>query len=543
MHRRTIVIVTALLLTPLGWLPEAAAAPATPAVQATSGAFAPATAGTLALPVADTTAAVDVAEAPVAERVGVAAVSLPADAADSADAGLWLRTSTNGAPGPWTEVDLDPEVAPDGTIASDGIVVTDVDSVQVASLVPGATLTVYSSAVTAGDATASTLAWDNPQILSRRAWSADDSIVKLPYRHGLVTGAMVHHTAGSNTYTADEVPAILRSIQAFHVNGRGWDDIGYNVLVDRFGRAWEGRGGGVNQPIIGGHSWQVTNDRVFGISMIGTYDSVRPSAAMAEKASQVIAWKFQMHHVDPFGATWGSGGQDGGSTWLPAISGHRDENATTCPGQLMYDLLPAVRSRAKTLIATVAYPRFRDVPPGMAFETDIRWLADRGVSTGWTDGTYRPIDPISREAMAAFVYRLAGSPEFTPPATSPFTDIPTTHMFYKQITWLAATGITTGYPDGTFRPSATTHRDAMAAYLYRLYGSPDVNLDAAPGFDDVAEGNAFYPEIAWLASTGISTGYPDGTFRPLTPVNRDAMAAFMHRAVTLLGEPTPPAVA
>lgn len=109
------------------------------------------------------------------------------------------------------------------------------------------------------------------------------------------------------------------------------------------------------------------------------------------------------------------------------------------------------------------------------------------------------------------------------------------HPYYAEITWLAARGIARGYPDGTFRPSATTNRDAMAAYLYRLYGSPAVT--GGVRFSDVPATNPFHTEIAWLAASGITTGYPDGTFHPVEPVNRDAMAAFLHRAVTRLGTP------
>lgn len=532
MHRRHLaILISPLLLVPFVRLPDAAASPPSPDVASVSADFEATSATSLGLPVTDDVT-VEFARADVPAEVGVVAVTLPASAADS---DVFYRTDTADA---WTKVEIDADAGDDGTVGSDPIVVTDTHGVQVASLAEGATLTVYSSAVTDADADASSLAWDSPRILSRQAWGADESIVKLPYQRGAVTGAMVHHTAGSNTYTSAQVPAILRSIQAYHVNGRGWKDIAYNILVDRFGRAWEGRGGGVNQPIAGGHAYGVTNRRVFGISMMGNYETAQPSSAMIETTSQVIAWKLQMHGVDPYGSTWGSGGQDGGSTYLRAISGHRDENATACPGRYMYAQLPNVRARVRTLMDTVAYPRFRDVPVGMMFETDIRWLADRGISTGWADGTYRPLNAISREAMAAFLYRLAGSPAFTAPATSPFRDVATSHTFYKEITWLASRGITTGYPDGTFRPSGTTTREAMAAYLYRLYrGRVPAGAGTTTAFSDVPAGSLFGREIAWLASAGISTGYPDGTFQPTAEVRRDAMAAFMHRAVDRLGAP------
>src|SRR5690606_38187922 len=120
-------------------------------------------------------------------------------------------------------------------------------------------------------------------------------------------------------------------------------------------------------------------------------------------------------------------------------------------------------------------------------------------------------------------------PEFPPPAISPFSDVPTSSKFYKEITWLAATGVTTGYPDGTFRPLATVNRDAMAAFLYRFVGSPTWIPPTVSPFTDVPRSHQFFREITWLADTSITTGYPDGSYRPLATVNRDAMAAFLYR--------------
>lgn len=492
----------------------------------------------LGLPMAgDSGPTVQSARLPLREEVALVAVVVPTGARPDQ---LWVRGVRDGVADAWADLTID--ASGDG-IATEPFVLTGADAVEVASVASAPVrgdLVVYSSAVTHGDATASDLAWDAPRILSRRAWQANESIVKLPYERGEVTGAMIHHTAGTNDYTAAQVPAILRSIQAYHVNGRGWKDMGYNVLVDRFGRAWEGRGGGVNQAIAGGHAWKTTNYRTFGISLMGNFELVQPPAVMLESASQVIAWKLQIDGVNPFGETWGSGGQDGGSTWLPAISGHRDENATNCPGQFVYSRMHSIRSRVKTIMDTTRFARFRDVPVGMQFETDMRWLAARGVSTGWPDATYRPLQPITREAMAAFIYRLSGSPDYVMPEKAPFTDLATTG-FSREIAWLAATGVTTGWPDGTFRPSQPISREAMAAFVHRLYVkgvpvSPLTTGNAVPTFSDTRT-SPFQEDIAWFAAQGITTGWPDGTFRPLAPVNRDAMAAFLHRAITELGEP------
>lgn len=185
----------------------------------------------------------------------------------------------------------------------------------------------------------------------------------------------------------------------------------------------------------------------------------------------------------------------------------------------------------KTATPVTASFNFIDIGTS-SFRTEINWLAAKGISTGWLmpNGTrqYRPLDSISREAMAAFMYRLAGSPAFTAPARSPFRDVATSHPFYKQITWMAARKITTGYGDGTFRPTGSVTREAMAAFMYR-YAKAASGAPASSPFTDVATSSPFFKEIAWMSAQRISTGYADRTYRPALPVTREAMAAFIYR--------------
>lgn len=163
---------------------------------------------------------------------------------------------------------------------------------------------------------------------------------------------------------------------------------------------------------------------------------------------------------------------------------------------------------------------------GNLFENDIIKLGEKSITTGYPDGGFHPLESIERGAMAAYLYRLAGSPEFEAPAESPFSDVPTTHPFYKEIAWLKATGITTGWEDGTFRPEESINREAMAAFFYRAAGSPEVQQKAT--FTDVS-GNPFAKEISWFQFSKLSTGWPDSTFRPHDSVKRDAMAAYVMR--------------
>lgn len=178
-------------------------------------------------------------------------------------------------------------------------------------------------------------------------------------------------------------------------------------------------------------------------------------------------------------------------------------------------------------------PTFPDVPATWPFFAEIEWLLDEGITTGYPDGTFRPMQPVTRDAMAAFLYRAAGSPRFAPPAESPFADMTPVTPFYREVTWLAAEGVTTGWPEAdgtrTFRPQLPVNRDAISAFLYRFAGEPWFTAPATSPFTDMTPATAYYREVTWMASNNITTGWADGTFRPVTPVNRDAMAAFLYR--------------
>ena len=143
--------------------------------------------------------------------------------------------------------------------------------------------------------------------------------------------------------------------------------------------------------------------------------------------------------------------------------------------------------------------------------------------------------PAAAESLPARTQTLAPTSEVSPG----FRDVPQTSQFYREISWLAGQGISTGYPDGTFRPVAPVARDAMAAFMNRFAGEQCSVQDAlgyqAPGaasFTDVPADNQFHKEISWMKDSGVSTGYPDASFHPYENVSREAMAAFIHRLDT-----------
>lgn len=173
--------------------------------------------------------------------------------------------------------------------------------------------------------------------------------------------------------------------------------------------------------------------------------------------------------------------------------------------------------------------RFSDVAPGDMFYDEISWLAERGITTGYPDGTFRPTASVNRDAMAAYLYRMAGSPAVTAPRSQPFSDVTPGMEHYDAIIWAYQNGIVKGWPDGTFRPTTPITRDAMAAFVHRYAGSPQLPAPGAAVFADVPAGSQFAAEIAWMKQEGITTGWPDGTYRPLSTTQRDAMAAFLFR--------------
>jgi len=204
-----------------------------------------------------------------------------------------------------------------------------------------------------------------PQIFSRAQWGADESLRDASSLHYYeVHAGFVHHTVNANDYTRDEVPGIIRSIYAYHTQSKGWSDIGYNFLVDRFGRIWEGRYGGVDRPVVGAHTLNY-NDYSFAMSAIGNYEIGQPSAAVLDAYGRLFAWKLSLHGVDA-----GSTRQKVGSDYFQAINGHRDAGETACPGKYLYAKLPTIRSLADRYQSAWA-GRERDVDSVSTAHPDI----------------------------------------------------------------------------------------------------------------------------------------------------------------------------
>jgi hypothetical protein len=201
-----------------------------------------------------------------------------------------------------------------------------------------------------------------PPIIYRDQWGAR-APSSAPEYASRVKMAFVHHTAGTNEYSPPGAHSIVRGIQAFHMDTNGWSDIGYQFLVDKFGQIFEGRGGGVDRPVIGAQA-QGFNAESTAVAAMGNFHIAGPPNIMLEVIANLLAWKLPIHGVDPASDTiMTSGGGDltrypaGTPVGLASISGHRDTGRTVCPGDFLYPWLGWLREKASLRgAAYVPYP-------------------------------------------------------------------------------------------------------------------------------------------------------------------------------------------
>ncbi|MBO9556666.1 N-acetylmuramoyl-L-alanine amidase [Cellulomonas sp.] len=234
-----------------------------------------------------------------------------------------------------------------------------------------------------------------PTIITRAQWGADESQRTCrPDLSTEVVAAAIHHTASTSTYGEADVPGLLRGFLAYHTRpeaagGRGWCDIGYNFLVDQFGRVFEGRAGGTDVPVVGVHTGGF-NSRTFGVAAIGSFDAVAPTPAMTESISRLVAWKFAMHRITGSGSvSMVSGGgaskyPAGTVVTFPTIFGHRDAQFTSCPGQRLYDQLGSIRARVAALadaaVASTPFGGWDSTSTTAGSITVSGWLIDPDLS-------------------------------------------------------------------------------------------------------------------------------------------------------------------
>lgn len=175
---------------------------------------------------------------------------------------------------------------------------------------------------------------------------------------------------------------------------------------------------------------------------------------------------------------------------------------------------------------------FNDVTEKSWFFAPVTWMVEREITTGYSDGTFKPYKPVTRGEVVTFLYRYADE-DFKAPQSVDLKDVPPTHNFYEAISWATSNGVVNGYKDKTFRSSKNMTRAEVAAVLYRQ-ADPEHTAPAESPFKDLTPESNQYEAITWLAQQEITTGRADDTFDPGANVTRAEIAAFLDRYNTVL---------
>ncbi|MDF1597152.1 MAG: S-layer homology domain-containing protein [Acidimicrobiia bacterium] len=415
---------------------------------------------------------------------------------------------------------------------------------------------------------------DQPTIIPRSAWGADSCLPDHPeapeYGNHLEV-MFVHHTyhagSASNSYTEASVKDLIYSICSYHVNARGWKDIGYNFLIDKFGNIYEGRAGGIDEVVWAAHT-EGFNYYSTGVAFIGDHSTVAPTAAAQAAFKELAAWKLDLHHVDPIGnvlieSLGGPVYAEGEIANLTRISGHRDAAMTSCPGWAGYSLLGGLRSAIDQYGGAKIYGGWilNDPVPGfpetgydpvafnLRFTRATAWtleIADAGgvvvYSTSGT-GTTAQVEwnttvggeaaPTGRYSVSV-VGTVEGETDPWPVLDSlqlgdfvlPFSDDEDL-VHEENIIAIAGAGITMGCADHLYCPAAKVTRGQMASFLARALDLPLSSFDHFADDDNSGHEGA----INALADAGITMGCRAGLFCPDNEVTRGQMASFLSRSL------------
>ena len=225
----------------------------------------------------------------------------------------------------------------------------------------------------------------------------------------------VHHTVNANDYGPEESAAIVLGIAKYHRDHNGWNDIGYNFLVDQYGQIFEGRAGGIDLPIVGAQA-QGFNSVSTGVACIGTYMTVAQTEAGMDALARIVGWKLSLHGIPVAGAVTvtSAGGESnkfpsGTPVTFQRISGHRDGNATSCPGDVLYTQLPDLRARAA---------RYATAGAGVTVRAARTKL--RGTATATLSGVLRFADGSSAAgAPVEILYSTGSGGAFSPLTRTP----------------------------------------------------------------------------------------------------------------------------
>ncbi len=196
-----------------------------------------------------------------------------------------------------------------------------------------------------------------PTIRPRADWAGDLPVTGEIQPEEEVRFLLVHHTASSNDYGADEVIGQIRTFYELHTGpDKGWPDVAYNFFVDRFGTIWEARSGSLDGPVRGDATGGSQGYALL-CALIGDHSAAPISDEALGSLTQLLAWLAHRHDINTepgqtvdFVSRGSNRWPEGAAVTARTISGHREMSTTTCPGDFAFSLLDSDVPRRVTEI-------------------------------------------------------------------------------------------------------------------------------------------------------------------------------------------------
>ncbi len=348
-------------------------------------------------------------------------IAVTADRAFPDGASIQVRVRESSGWSPWTELHTDAGHGPDPDSAeareartgTDPLMAQGATSAQVridtpSGLLPAGTeLTLVDAPTAPSDAGVGRLAAlgtvGRPPIVTRAQWGANESWRgRAPYYTDNIRAGFVHHTASTSNYSKSQAAAQLRSIYAYHTKSLNHSDIDYNFVVDRFGRLYEGRAGGMDRAVLGGHTAGF-NEHTFAAVVLGNFATFTPSgsdmAAIKDSLARLFAWKLGLSGVSPdatvkltsAGFIRATKYPKGSVATISATSSHQTVNYTSCPGTSIQAQLGSIRAlggRYSNVVISAPTPADSRLVAGSKSSMTFATSANRAVT--WTADVLSP---------------------------------------------------------------------------------------------------------------------------------------------------------
>ena len=364
-----------------------------------------------------------------------ALVAVTADAPFPAGTEVQVRVKEKAGWSRWTTLHVDPEHGADpgsgearaARPGTDPLMTVDATRAQVridtpsGKLPKGTKLTLVHAPTAPSDARVRVSAQATvgmPAIVTRAQWGADESLrSRAPIYTSTVRAGFIHHTASTSNYSAAQAASQVRAIYAYHTKSLNHSDIDYNFVVDRFGRIYEGRAGGMDQPVMGAHTAGF-NDNTFAAVALGNFETFNPAAAdmaaMKDSFARLFAWKLGLHGVNPAatvslvsaGYIKATRYPKGSVATISATSSHQTVNYTACPGKYMQAQLPSIRAMGGAYSdVVISAPS----PPGLSFASgsrqEVTMTSSATTAVNWTADV---LSPCSDTPVRTFTGSTAG---------------------------------------------------------------------------------------------------------------------------------------